>query len=264
MIEAIIKTIPLLSKLPFEDLKIQKLSGLSNKNYLISTQEQKYVLRIPRPSTNKFINRNNEAYNAEIAQQLGIAPKCLWWGEGDEKGISLSEHINNAKHLENNNQKAIDIFAKTLTTLQGSKKSFKGTLDNKGIAAKLKQYFKLCSAEQQKLLSSNYQKTLSLLESLPCDRENVPSHIDLITENILLQGNNIWFIDWEYSAMASPFWDIAIFCNSTELDSSRSKKLLKQVLDNVQNNDIQNLKNYRFITKTITDCWCSALKSKPI
>ncbi len=263
MIESIIKSIPLLSKLPFDTLEIQKLSGLSNRNYLIFTQEQRYILRIPRQSTNRFINRDSESYNAEIAQQLGIAPKCLWRGEGEQEGISLTEFINNTNHFESDNKKPINTFAKTLATLHRSKKPFKSTLDNKSIAIKLNQYFKLCSCSQQKLLKADYQKTLSLLETPLCKRPSVPSHIDLITENILQQDNKIWLIDWEYSAMASPFWDIAIFCNSAGLDSNRSKKLLKQVLDNNQNNDIQCLEDYRLITQVVSDCWQMAFHNHP-
>jgi thiamine kinase-like enzyme len=260
MIESIIKTIPILSKLPFETLEIKKLSGLSNKNYLISIQEKQYVLRVPRQSTNKFIDRDNEEYNAKIAQQLGIAPNCLWRGEGDQEGISITEFIKNTNPIEPDNQETIDAFAKTLISLQRSKKPFKSTLDNKNIATRLKQYFELCSTNQKNILKADYSKALSLLETPLCNRPTVPSHVDLIIENILQQDDKIWLIDWEYSAMASPLWDIAIFCNSAELDSSRSEELLKQVLDNSHDNDLQNLKNYRFITKIVSDFWHLAFK----
>lgn len=260
MIESIIKTIPLLSKIPFETLEIKKLSGLSNKNYLISTQDKKYVLRIPRQSTNKYINRSNESYNTEIAQQLNIAPKCLWRGEGEQEGMSLTEFINNTNHLESDNQKTIERFAKALTTLHRSKKPFKSTLDNESITTKLKQYFELCTDDQQALLKADYKKALSLLETQLCNRPVVPSHIDLIIENILQQDDKIWFIDWEYSAMASPFWDIAIFCNSANLDSKKSEELLKQILSNYQETDLPCFKHYQFIAQTISDCWQAALK----
>ena len=154
-----------------------------------------------------------------------------------------------------------------LITLQRSKrntKAFKGTIDNKKIASRLKQYFELCSTQQQQSLKINTQKALSLLKLQLGNRPSVPSHVDLICENILQQEDRIWFIDWEYSAMASPFWDIAIFSNSAGLgsyfDSDLSETLLKQVLDNYQDDDLQTLNHYRFIAQTISDCWQTAFK----
>lgn len=265
MIESIIKTIPLLSNIPFKELEIQKLSGLSNKNYFIRTQEQQYVLRIPCKSTNAFINRGNESYNTEIAQQLCIAPKCFWREEGKLTGVSLTEFIDNTVELNSQNQ--LDKIAKVLSKLQSSNKIFKGTIDNKKIANRLKQYFDLCSRQQQQSLEKNTQKTLTLLKLELSNRSNVPSHVDLVCENILQQEDKIWFIDWEYSAMASPFWDIAIFCNSAELgsnfNSDLSESLLKQVLDNYQDDDLQTLNHYRFIAQTVSDCWQAAFNPSP-
>lgn len=252
----ILKKIPQLSDYAFESLEVQTLSGLTNNNYLVITPEQQTILRIPRESTSAFINRENESHNTEIAQQLGIAPKCLWRGEGKLAGASLTEFIDNATKLNSQNQ--IDEVAKNLITLQRTKKAFRGTLDNKEITNCLNQYFNLCSIQQQLSLKANTQKAYSLLKLPLCNRLNVPSHVDLIRENILQQEDKLWFIDWEYSAMASPFWDIAIFCNSADLSSDLSSDLLKQVLDNYQEADLQCLNHYRFITQVVSDCWQAA------
>ena len=267
MTKALLKTIPPLSKYAANEIKLQKLAGLTNSNYLIdlltSTKDKKYILRIPKQKTNQFINRNNETVNAEIAQQLGIAPKCLWRGEGDQEGMSLSEFIDNAEYPDGEDKNTVSSVAKTLAKLHNSHIKFDGVLDNKSIATKLTQYFELCSAEQQNLLKSDYQKSLSLLETQLDTRPKVPSHVDLITENILQQGDKIWFIDWEYSAMASPFWDVAIFCNSAEFDAKKSEKILKQVLMDYQDIDFQTLKQYQFITKVVSDCWRIAFEHSP-
>jgi len=261
MIESILKTIPIFSNTSICDFKVEKLAGLTNNNYLLTfvTNNTKYILRVPKETTNPFINRPDEAHNAEVAQQLGIAPKCLWRGEGDQEGMSLCEFIDNAEHPDVKEQSMVDRVATTLAKLHHSPITFDGTLDNKSISSKLTQYFELCSADQQQLLASAYQKSLSLLEAQFDTRPVVPSHVDLITENILQQGDKIWFIDWEYSAMVSPFWDVAIFCNSAGFDAKRSKLFLEKTLNNYQTADFQSLNSFRIITKTISDCWGFAL-----
>ena len=261
MIKTILKTIPQFSDIPLSDLKLQKLSGLTNTNYLVTPSTgsiQKFILRIPRKETNSFINRKNESHNSTIAEQLNIAPKNVW---REKSGISLTKYLENAITPNINNPQTLEKVANTLTTLHRSKKKFKGSLDNKKITKLLTQYFALCSKVQQRSLEPNYQKTLSLLKSPLSKRPAVPSHIDLVLENILQQNDKVWFIDWEYSAMASPFWDIATLCHSEQLDSAKSTELLTKVLIDCQLSDIEHLKQYRFIVKTFSDCWQSAFNN---
>lgn len=257
------KEIPLLSGFTFDDVDIQKLSGNTNNNYLITTPDQQYVLRIPRKSTDVFINRANETHNAVIAQALNIAPKNLWRGSGKYVGTSLTEFINHSEHPKNNDLQIIEKLAKTLGNLQSNNKPFKGLLDNQKIAKHLKQYFRLCSVEQKKALKAKYDKALLLLGSQRSNRPAVPSHVDLVPANILLQHEKLYLIDWEYSAMASPFWDIATVCNSYNFDANESEVFLKMVLKNYQTKDLQSLKEYQLVTKTVSDCWQAAfLKTK--
>jgi thiamine kinase-like enzyme len=256
----LLKNIPQLSNIAFSNIKLQELAGLTNENYLVTvttTTKQKYVLRIPRESTNGFINRDNESHNVQIAEQLNIAPKKLW---REVSGTSLTEYLENTTKPKTDDSKSLEKIAKTLATLHSSKIVFKGKLNNQEIAKHLTQYFEICSNEQQELLKADHQKALLLLDTQLCNRPAVPSHIDLVLENILQQGEKVWFIDWEYSAMASPFWDIATFCNSAQFDSAESVAFLKMTLVDYQQSDFECLEQYRFITKAVSDCWQVAFK----
>lgn len=264
MFKSIINDIPQFSGIPESQIKVETLSGLSNKNYLLSTPKNHYVLRLTRKATNTFINRDNEAHNTKIAQQLGVAPKNCWREKSPSKeytGVSLTTYISNSRTLTTddvNNSETLNNVAKTLTTLHNSKKVFKGKLDNQKIAKHLSLYFDLCSKQQQQSLQSNYQSSLKLLDEIKNDRPAVPSHIDMVKENILLQDKKVWLIDWEYSAMASPFWDIAMFCNSADFGANKTQQFLMMVLSDHKENDFACLKQYQLIAKTISDCWQAA------
>lgn len=258
MIESIINRIPLLSSFSIDEIEVQSLSGQTNNNYLLSVAGNKYVLRIPRQSTDAFINRKNESHNVEIVQQLGLSPENVWRGEGNLTGVSLTEYINHSNNPKSGDEEILKKIATILVTLHRNKKPFKGMLSNQKIMQSLQQYFEACTLEQQQALKTDYQKTLSLLESHTSNRPAVSSHIDLVAENILLENNKIWLIDWEYSAMASPFWDIATVCNSYDLDSNKSERFLKIVLENCQKEDVQSLQDYQIIVKTIGACWQAA------
>ena len=264
----IVKKIPLLAQLPTSEINIQKLRGLSNRNFLLNTPRGKYVLRLPKESTRIYINRENEAHNADIAQHLGFAPKVLWQEKrlGQLTGVSLTNYISDIQPSNSstfNDTQILKEIADQLQILQNCRGIFKGKLDHHVIRKQIRLYFKNCSKKQQEILRPDYQETQFLLKRIELSkRPAVPSHIDFIKGNILIQEKRGWIIDWEYSAMASPFWDIATFCNSVELEDDKAKEFLTMVLTDQQSNDIDGLQQYRKITKTMSNCWKMALKQR--
>src|ERR1700736_5933206 len=59
--------------------KVSTLSGgLTNENYLIETDGERYVMRLPGKSTELLsIDRANEVFNTKAAATTGIGPKVL-------------------------------------------------------------------------------------------------------------------------------------------------------------------------------------------
>jgi len=263
-LESLIKRVPIFSALPSAEIKVKKLAGLTNNNYHLEANNQKYVLRVPRQSTNKNINRNHEAHNADIAYQLGLAPKVLWReeGQGGFTGLSLVVAIDQPRTLmptDWNDAETVNAIADSLRFLQGSKHDFKGKLDHQSIAKHLNNYFQLCSTQQQEELQTELQQALKLLEDIKRhDRKPVPSHIDLVSENILQGENRIWLIDWEYSAMASPFWDIATIMNMGFFNEKKALDFLKSLIPDYTENDCRCLKKYQSIVSSISYFWSLA------
>ena len=258
-----VQKIPLLSKIPASEIHIKKLSGLSNNNYLLTIPNQQFVLRIPRDVTNIYINRNDESTNIEIATNLGIAPKTIW---RNQKGVSLVKYLCHSQNLNKSDLNNLEILTKighSLKCLHESSKNFSGELSTAKIKYHLNSYFDSCSQTDQKALQNDYEEAIRLLDcikNLKEDRALVPSHIDLVVENILFQNqdNKLWFIDWEYSAMASPFWDIAMICNQGNLNITNKWYLVNIVLNNVTDKDMAMLNNYQHIVKSISHCWLKA------
>jgi thiamine kinase-like enzyme len=101
------------------------------------------------------------------------------------------------------------------------------------------------------------QRILGLLES-DCE-DWVPSHRDPVLGNLLLTDNRLWLIDWEYSAMASPYWDLAILCNEAELDLAQSRLLLQAYCADGPAMQESKLFDYRGLLRLLSDCWMAAL-----
>src|ERR1700693_2559632 len=62
-----------------KDLKVSPLSGgLTNENYLVESNDERYVMRLPGTSTELLsIDRVNEVSNARAAASTGIGPAVL-------------------------------------------------------------------------------------------------------------------------------------------------------------------------------------------
>jgi thiamine kinase len=55
-------------------------------------------------------------------------------------------------------------------------------------------------------------------------------HIDLLRANRLYSGGTLWALDWEYCAMASPWYDIAVVVNGDEMSAPEADALLEAYL----------------------------------
>src|SRR5215813_859892 len=86
--------IPQMKTLKSESIEIERLGGLTNKNYRLDTPLGRYILRIPGSGTSEYINRSYEAHAAKVTAKIGVNAGVLYFE--DATGIMLSNFIDNA------------------------------------------------------------------------------------------------------------------------------------------------------------------------
>ncbi len=261
--DPIFKCIPQLQGLDCNKTRITKLSGYTNQNFRVVNGVQDWVLRIPRTETNQYINRQFEAHNTDIAETLGLAPKCAW---RDQSGLSLTFTINRTRPITPNDITRESISRQLVTvmrSLHDCNKNFQGQVD---LGELLAQYYRLVPASNRHLASSVYEVAQAKIEKLLIrDSQLRPSHNDLVLENILLDDSDrIWIIDWEYSSMAPPYWDLATVCNALAFDRYQSSDLLKIYRQQVLGNDLELLIDYRYVLQVLSICWMAAFTKADI
>ncbi len=256
-LETIFKRVPLLVEFHPRDFTIRPLPGFTNHNFHLQNDEHDWVLRIPKAETNQTINRQHEAHNARVAYGLGIAPDCLW---RDGSGLSLNLSLPDSRPMNPNdidNRATLGKLLKKIIQLHKSKSKFLGTVD---LAKLLSRYYEQVPRHLQNQIEPGYRIAIAKLESLS-DKEKilVPSHNDLVLENILIDAaGQIWLIDWEYSSMASPYWDLATLCNAAKLDQTQCAWMItkygKHHLDLVP----EILFDYCYMLDVLSTCWMAA------
>ncbi len=261
--DPIFKRIPQLRGMNSRDFQIRLLPGYTNQNFHLKNSQDDWVLRIPKVETNQYINRQFEAHNAAIAAGLDIAPNCVW---RDGSGLSLSMTLKNTRSMtpaDLHDESTAGVLMKILKQLHGSGCRFRGRVDLAGL---LSRYYALGSTHQQEDIKNIYARAQIKLETLSDgDTELVPSHNDLVLENILIgDSRQIWIIDWEFASMASPWWDLATLCNASELSRDESAGLLAIYQGEVSKTALRLLADYRYVLQVLSICWMAAFTETSI
>ena len=261
--DPIFKRIPQLRGMNSSDFQIRLLPGYTNQNIHLKNDRYDWVLRIPKQETSQYINRQFEAHNTAIAAGLNIASDCVW---RDDSGLSLSLTLKNTRPMtpdDLHDESTAGALITMLKKLHGSETKFQGQADLAGL---LSRYYALVSTHQQEDIKNIYARAQVKLETLSDDdTELVPSHNDLVLENILIgDSRQIWIIDWEYASMASPWWDLATLCNASQLSCDESAGLLAIYQGEVSKTIQRLLADYRYVLQVLSICWMAAFTQTPI
>ncbi|HEY5739127.1 MAG TPA: choline/ethanolamine kinase family protein [Gammaproteobacteria bacterium] len=256
-LEAVFARIPQLAGRAPDEFTITPLPGYTNRNLRLHDGEQDWVLRVPRASTDRFVDREAEAHNQALACGLGIAPRPAW---RDLSGLMLTPTLaasRNPAPRDFTARPAAEALLEPVQRLHRSGAAFRGRVD---LVELLHRYYLLLDAAlrhsyRQRLRAA--QESLSRLDDR--DLEYVPSHNDLVLENLLLEDGRVWLIDWEFSSLASPYWDLATLCNAAALDDAQSVALLQLYCAGGPQMEESLLFDYRNLLQLLSDCWMAAL-----
>jgi thiamine kinase-like enzyme len=248
--------IPLLAGAKAADFNVSLMPGYTNQNFRIQDSDRDWVVRIPRDDTNQHIDRAAEAYNQTQASELGIAPLYLW---RDSDGLSITPTLTASREVtpaDFDNEVIIRKIVNLLQLLHGSDRPFQGTQDLGELIAR---YYSMLPGARQAQFQQRVERAQHLLDDMKTqDAKVVPSHNDLVLENMLLDKSGLWLIDWEYSAMASPYWDLATICNSARLSATHSRRLLQVYCEAAAPMEESTLFQYRQLLQLLSDCWMAA------
>lgn len=249
--------IPLLAGLAPDDFRITPLAGYTNRNYRLQSSQQDWVLRIPRAATDGYIDRHAEAHNQQLAHDLELAPLPSW---RDPHGTTLTVTLARSRNViaaDFASREMQQIIVAAMRRLHRSGCRFRGRVDLDQLLAT---HFERLDADQQNRFMPRLRQARRIVKLIATrDLEYVASHNDLVLENLLLDGARLWLIDWEYSAMASPYWDLATLCNAANLDLEQSQSVLQAYCAGAMQMEESLLFDYRGLLQLLSDCWMAAL-----
>ena len=206
--------------------RAERLGGLTNLVF----RAGEFCLRIPGKGTEEYINRANEAVAAREAAKAGVSPEVLHVDPGT--GVMVTRFIAGAETMSPEKFKvrsgsparAGEAFRK----LHASDAVFPFRFE---LFAMIDDYLKVL-ATKDVALPVGYHDVVreagsvrSALAAHPLPL--VACHCDPLCENFLDTGDRMWIVDWEYSGMNDPLWDLGDLSVEGKFDTAQDEEMMR-------------------------------------
>lgn len=208
-------------------------AGMTNKSFLFSAGDKRYICRIPGPGTELLINRGQEAAVYEAVKPLDVTEHVLYFNK--ENGYKISEYYEGARNSDPANRSDVSRCMKLLRRVHQAGLQVEHRFD---IRERIDFYEKLCHNhggipfEDYPQVKGWMNELMDGLDEL--QRPETLSHIDSVADNFLfLPDGSIRLIDWEYSGMCDPFIDVAMCSIYSYYDEEETEWLIETYLERV-------------------------------
>lgn len=227
----LLQGIPLFAGRALDDLRVEQLDSLTNRNFKLILGDEQFVLRIPGAGTASYIDRTAEANNARLAASIGIAPEVLH--ADSDSGLMVTRFVPAGAPLgvvDLQQRETLRRAVELLKRLHESRLAFMGRME---LFPKLDQYIALAAGKgwpQGLDLTPFRRNAAAERQALETDTAWAPCHIDPVPHNFVLGrpvgGTSLFLLDWEYSAMCDPIWDLAALSIEARLDEPGDRFIL--------------------------------------
>nr|WP_231710259.1 phosphotransferase [Roseibium limicola] len=226
-------------------LSAQRLAGLTNLVFWISSENGEFVLRLPRQEAAGIIDRHAECANLQAAADLGVTPRPLYCDPTTGRLLLPA--------IQTQGDATAEALGGLLAALHASSVSFAFERD-------LFSYLReraaaLSGAEELQALSAplcgQVEALLAELDTCPL----VPSHFDPSPGNVLVSGDDLYLIDFEYAAMAPAGWDLAYAVLEHEMSRQEEMQFLQAYAVRAPLPPIEEVERYKVVCDTVSMLW---------
>ncbi|MEX1107782.1 MAG: phosphotransferase [Dongiaceae bacterium] len=210
-------------------LKLDRLGGLTNRNYRIDWRGKSYVLRVPGEGTAEYIDRKSEAQNARIASDAAVNAPLVAFDASD--GVMVTEFIDGALTMNGTLFKAKGRPARAAIALHRMHDFPEPFVSRFDLFGQMDSYLDLLRRKQA-TIPDGYEAVQKEAEQIRAALDArlvkpVPCHCDPLAENFLDTGDRMWVVDWEYAGNNDPMWDLGDVSVEAEFDESQDAEMME-------------------------------------
>ncbi len=210
-----------------KDISIIPLSGgLTNSNYKVDVDGNPYFVRLPGADTELLaINRDNEHHNTRAAHAAGVGPEVIH--HLPEYNVMVLEFLfGQTMSKETLNQPGMPTrMAEAIKRLHDGPRF----LTDFNMFRLTEYYLQICE-EREITIPNGYRERLTIIETIEQAMSvkplaTVPCNNDLLAENYIDDGKQLWLIDYEYSGNNDPTFELGNTCQEMMFNDSQIEEV---------------------------------------
>jgi thiamine kinase-like enzyme len=221
--------IPLFKDVRPEAVKLEPLDSLTNATYKVTAGSLSYTLRLPGKDTYEYVDRAAEEHNARIMAAAGVNAKVLYFDATD--GTMLSEFVEGVSMTEMSFGDEPDAPAHVALALKRVHRLgpvFKSRFD---VFAMIDVYLGILRKLGEPLPEDYHevaQGARAVRQALDVSAMPLsPCHNDPWPANFLDVGGRLYIIDWEFSGMNDPMWDLGDLSVEAEFGPKQDRVMME-------------------------------------
>ncbi len=206
-----------------KQVSITPLSGgLTNSNFKVEVDGVSYFVRVPGASTELLaVNRENEYHNSKAAHETGVGPNVLYYLP--ESCVMVLEFLNGKTMSKDSlNQPGMPTrMAQSIKKLHAGPRF----LTDFNMFRLTEYYLQICNERGIKIPDGYLERmpTIETIEQAMFVKplETVPCNNDLLAENYIDDGKQLWLIDYEYSGNNDPTFELGNTCQEMQFNDEQ-------------------------------------------
>jgi thiamine kinase-like enzyme len=206
---------------------VTRLDGMTNSTYLVRLSDRRVVVRMPSPGDDPVVDRAVELANARTAAADGLGPQIVH--ADPVRQLLVTRYVAGAPLTWSSVRRGttIERVARSLAQLHRvDARRFRGRF---AVGTVLERYRRRLADVGDRLDADDVallRRARSVHDVLDRSSATVPCHNDPWPSNIIETGGRLVLVDWEYSGVGDPLWDLAHFSVEAGLDADQTDRLL--------------------------------------
>lgn len=199
---------------------VAPLGGMTNRNFRVDTLVGAFAVRLPGAGSDAYIDRAAEAHNARLAAALGLNCEVLHLDvDGTMVCRFVEGEVVGPDALFGDGDR-LEQLARALWRLHTVARPFRGRFDPVAEAARHRRALDAVPAGVDDLLAE--------VAGFDLRAPLTSCHNDAWPPNVVFRGDGgLVLVDWEYSALNDPAWDLAHLSVECGLDDDDHERLLQ-------------------------------------
>ncbi len=237
---------------------LRKLAGgPATDSWLLTAGDEKFVARLDKPLAKLLaLDRRHELAVINTVSAAGIGPRVVW--ADPDKGILLTSYLPGNAWTAGDVHDPVKLKALASTLRQLHDLPPRGPVFTPGKIAQA--YAREVGSHSASRIAEQATKLAKKLYT--GTRRPALCHNDLVHSNII-GSDPVRLIDWEYSAIGDPYFDLAIVVQHHQLAAERIENFLAAYFGPLDNAHFSRLEAFCRLYDQLAALWYLSVTTQP-